>query len=130
MEITPHTIQGVAKARLDEGMGTEETRSWLVRNGVPESHAVEAIQKVQTRDAVSVLQKQALGKANRRLWFGIALFVAGLAITLFTYARAEVGESYTVWWGALVVGVLAMGQGIWARVRMGRTTKRVLADLA
>lgn len=51
-------------------------------------------------------------KANRNMIFGALWFIAGIAVTYFTYKAAEGGGTYIIAWGAILFGAIQFLKGL------------------
>jgi hypothetical protein len=43
---------------------------------------------------------------------GIAMIIGGIVATMVSYSGANPGDSYTIWWGISVVGVIVLIKGL------------------
>jgi hypothetical protein len=111
-ELTPEEqVQAIylqAAEAIHAGKAKQLVRSELVANGVDPAFADQVVNEVNEarRGAVRMngLKNMGLGA----LWF-----VIGSAITFGTYAAASEGGSYTVAYGAIIVGGLQFLWGGW-----------------
>lgn len=78
-----------------------------------EEGSVDKYFSQRNKDLVS----EAKSSANQEMTQGIVIFVIGLIITGGTYLAAEPGGTYTVAWGAMVFGVIALLRGYYYRLR-------------
>jgi hypothetical protein len=71
------------------------------------SEEQEGYQQAQT------VRKVASGKAGRtQMIIGGLLAVAATIVTIVTYANADPGDTYFVWWGGIVFGLILFFQGL------------------
>lgn len=62
-----------------------------------------------------------VGSMNVRAWGGIALGIVGILFgviaTITSYESAGPGESYSIWWGPALVGVIFLVQGVYSLLK-------------
>ena len=66
--------------------------------------AAASVREDEIRQGLATIAK-VRSKLRRRIWFGVAWIAGGLIVTAYTYAKADVGEQYVMWWGAVIIGV-------------------------
>lgn len=91
----------------------------LVREGVPRSDAIDLVLN-HTPEPVVVAGsatksrgvKRAPKSGNNKMLIGGVLAAGGCAITAGSYAVAGVGDTYFIWYGPIVIGVIYFIQGL------------------
>jgi hypothetical protein len=67
---------------------------------------------------------EARSAAQRMVYIGLAILVVGIVITVWTYAAAEEGGQFTVVYGAIIIGAIRMGQGLFYLANPARLLRR------
>ena len=58
------------------------------------------------------VRQEAYSAGRRNMMIGGGIFIAGTAVTLFSYLNAsDVGGTVVVWWGAILFGLLQFLRG-------------------
>ena len=94
-------------ARLDDGAAQSAMTAQMAAAGFDPDEAAEFVEHV---DKVRRSRHRRGGLLT--LLFGAALSAAGVGVTAYTYATAQPGGSYVVWWGVILWGVVMMLYGI------------------
>ncbi|HWO07778.1 MAG TPA: hypothetical protein VNM40_04340 [Candidatus Paceibacterota bacterium] len=76
---------------------------------------------------VALLLREAEMAANRIILGGIGWIAAGIIITWITYAMADPGESYFIFWGLSVYGAYRLLKGIYYRMSPEKLIAEALA---
>jgi hypothetical protein len=123
-----------AKEYLEQGMTADAAREKLVASGVDDASARVVLGSLWTRteqpaapeftpqldlnpsemNAHRSTEAAGGGWLNGSVMLGLVLVAIGLGVTFFSYAAASSagGGTYTVAWGAILVGVIRIVRGL------------------
>lgn len=101
-------LSNYAKTLYESNLSCKEIKNALMRRGVDEVLAMEIVDEIRT-------EKNTNGK--KALGAGLVILILGIIATVNSYVQAEPGETFSVYWKAMVMGVVGILYGIidWAK---------------
>lgn len=115
-------VAGLINRWLDEGVEVRLVIERLVKAGLSDIEAIQAIDKVLAARSARLAQALAKERSSTTpglsniLW-GLGLIAAGLGITYISYSIARPGGHYMAASGAVVVGVWNLLKGAFLLIR-------------
>jgi hypothetical protein len=101
-----------ARQLIQKGYSLSQTRNWLIRMGVDDEVAAEAVADVADTRPSGGGSNKGFSRTGHNVFGAVCLFL-GLLVTVGSYAIASAGEIFVVAWGLILFGIiqLCMGMG-------------------
>ena len=97
----------IVAERLDDGWSRRAMATYVTEAGFAPDDAVAFVEHVYT-----VRRARHWRGGLLSVLFGVALIAVGTGVTAYTYAAAERGGTYVVWWGLIVWGLVQVAFGV------------------
>lgn len=78
---------------------------------------------------MALLLSEAKDSANNIIWQGVGWIVAGILITTITYAMAEPGGTYLIFWGLSVYGLYLVIKGGYYRMAPHKLIEKAFPNM-
>jgi len=107
---TMDEVYKTARRLMQKGYALSQARNWLIRMGVDEQIAAEAVADVFDTQPGRGSDKGFSGTGHQI--FGVVCLFLGLLVTVGSYALAANGEVFVVAWGLILVGIVNLCMGL------------------